>query len=495
MLLLAERQNLQSEVRAVVAALIRRMGIRLREARRLTQRTAVRPAVRILLAGITALLLMSAAVGYGLALWKVPDVMDLTDEKDRHNARFLIVSVGGAVVVAIGLLYTARTYRLSHRGQVTDRFTKALERLSSDDIDVCLGGVYALAHVARDSRAHHDEVVEVLETFIRRRAAPASPSPPRRFPAFPTPGTDRVSPRRPEADVQAALTAIGRRPCRPEHRTLDLAELQLTGSYLANVDLKGANLYRVDLTDADLPGANMIRAQLQWAELGRADLSNAYMAGAKMFSAKLEEAILNDANLTKAILDGAKLYRANMIRSRLVRAYLRGARLVDARMIKANLTDANLEGANLTGAKLLRARLVNANLHDATLVAAELTDAKLSMADLSNADLSRVDLIRARLIGADLGGADLISADLTEANLMGANLSGADLTDSILKGADLTNADLTRAKLIRANLAGANLAGAVLKGASLADAALAGTKGIDLDGGSKPNADGMETGT
>ncbi|WP_171064741.1 hypothetical protein [Actinomadura soli] len=52
----------------------------------------------------------------------------------------LVVSVGGAIVVAISLLYTARNYRLSHRGQVTDRFTKALERLSTEDIDARLGG-------------------------------------------------------------------------------------------------------------------------------------------------------------------------------------------------------------------------------------------------------------------------------------------------------------------------------------------------------------------
>ena len=44
--------------------------------------------------------------------------------QDRYDARILVVSVGGAVVVGLGLLYTARNFRLSHRGQITDRFTR-----------------------------------------------------------------------------------------------------------------------------------------------------------------------------------------------------------------------------------------------------------------------------------------------------------------------------------------------------------------------------------
>jgi hypothetical protein len=39
---------------------------------------------------------MAAAACYGLALWKVPDLMGhggLTDPRDRHNARLLVVEV------------------------------------------------------------------------------------------------------------------------------------------------------------------------------------------------------------------------------------------------------------------------------------------------------------------------------------------------------------------------------------------------------------------
>ena len=86
-----------------------------------------------------------------------------------------MISVGGAFVVIIGLLYTGRNYRLSRRGQVTDRFTVALERLGSSELYVRIGGVHALEHVMRDSTDHHDDVLEVLTAFLRDGFSPRAP--------------------------------------------------------------------------------------------------------------------------------------------------------------------------------------------------------------------------------------------------------------------------------------------------------------------------------
>ena len=105
-----------------------------------------------------------------MALWRAPGWMHATTAQDRYDARVLVISVGGAIVVGTGLLYTARGYRLSRCGQVTDRFTVALERLGSGELYVRIGGVHALEHVMRDSAEHHNDVIEVLTAFIRNRA-------------------------------------------------------------------------------------------------------------------------------------------------------------------------------------------------------------------------------------------------------------------------------------------------------------------------------------
>jgi hypothetical protein len=55
------------------------------------------------------------------------------------RARVWHFHLGEGYFVAGGLIYTVRSYRLSHRGQMTDRFTKALERLGSERLYVHIG--------------------------------------------------------------------------------------------------------------------------------------------------------------------------------------------------------------------------------------------------------------------------------------------------------------------------------------------------------------------
>jgi hypothetical protein len=73
----------------------------------------------------------------------------LRTARDAARGRLLTLAAG---LFALGaLVYTARNFTLSREGQVTDRYTKAIEQLGSDKLDVRIGGIYALERVARDS--------------------------------------------------------------------------------------------------------------------------------------------------------------------------------------------------------------------------------------------------------------------------------------------------------------------------------------------------------
>ena len=92
----------------------------------------------------------------------------------RDDARGRLLTLGAGLLAAGALLFTARNFTLSRRtfelteqGQVTDRYTKAIEQLGSDKLDVRIGGIYALERVARDSVRDHPTVMEVLTAFIR----------------------------------------------------------------------------------------------------------------------------------------------------------------------------------------------------------------------------------------------------------------------------------------------------------------------------------------
>lgn len=72
------------------------------------------------------------------------------EKTDAINAtrQTLLAAVGGSAVLA-GLAFTARTYFLSRRGQLTDRYAKAITMLASDQTTERLGGIYALARIFR----------------------------------------------------------------------------------------------------------------------------------------------------------------------------------------------------------------------------------------------------------------------------------------------------------------------------------------------------------
>jgi hypothetical protein len=85
-----------------------------------------------------------------------------------HSQRSLALLAGAIGVV--GAVYTARTFALNRVGQLTDRFTKAIEQLGHQELDVRLGGIYALERIARDSEKDHPQVMEVLTGYIREHA-------------------------------------------------------------------------------------------------------------------------------------------------------------------------------------------------------------------------------------------------------------------------------------------------------------------------------------
>jgi hypothetical protein len=72
--------------------------------------------------------------------------------KLQNDVRTTGVQLLGGVVLALGAFLTARTIRVIREGQITERFTRAIDHLGSGELDVRLGGIYALERIARDSR-------------------------------------------------------------------------------------------------------------------------------------------------------------------------------------------------------------------------------------------------------------------------------------------------------------------------------------------------------
>ncbi|QFY09565.1 hypothetical protein GBF35_25545 [Nonomuraea phyllanthi] len=388
-----------------------------------SQRTILMVAAVLLLAGLVWVLGPGArwVVDLDVDVTKLPE-KDLATAADAVRGRALAIATGLVALAAV--YYTARnaetarraveltqqtstrTLELTEQGQVTDRYTKAIQQLSdADNPHIRIGGIYALERIAQDSERDRHTVQEVLTAFVR--AYVRDPAPPSAIAKEGEKSQDLRGPRVPEvrADVQAALTVIGR-----------------------------ADMSDADLRRADLAGANLIRATLIGAKLEGADLSNSLLA---------------EANLAKAWLSNATLLRAVLIKANLSKTILEAAALSHALLAEVKLTGADLTGAKLISADLTGADLTGATLHQANLAAAKMERADLSDAILTYAQLSRTELVDARLIRVKLNGADLTDANLFGADLTNADLFGADLTGANLSAANLTGVDLSYTKLGR----------------------------------------------
>lgn len=332
---------------------------------------------------------------------------------------------------------------------MTERFSKAVEQLGSDKIEVRLGGIYALERIAQDSDRDHWTIMEVLTAFIREKSPKVKVSQERtQLKALELEKQlgikfDPMHPLRDELysqakrelydkpiaiDIQAALTVIGRRKEKQrlleEGKYLDLSntnlrEANLESAYLVgasfrDADLRDANFFEADLSDADLSKANLSGANLLCTDLSHADLSST--------------SFLIDDNLSGTSFSCVNLSGAS----------LSGVSLREADLSHADLSHADLKSANLDGA----------DLREANLNGADLREADLSYADLREADLDGANFSKANLSGANLSGASLCHVCLSDANLSDADLSDADLNGTDLNGANLREADLCGVKAL-----------------------------------------------
>ena len=223
-----------------------------------------------------------------------------------NAARTTVLQAVGGLVLTLGAYATWRRLRIneeelraSRDGQITERYSRAIEHLGSESRDVRIGGVYALERVARNSAEDRDAIVAVLCAYIRGH----SPWPP----VNADNGDEEVlrSLAIRANDVQVALTALGRLvgaagdPDVAIPRT-DLRYARLSRLNLGQARLSHANLRRARIHGADLRGALMADTDLGLADLGSSDLRGADLRGVD----------LRGANLTGARLEGATLHGA-----------------------------------------------------------------------------------------------------------------------------------------------------------------------------------------
>ena len=143
-----------------------------------------------------------------VVLWRRPQ----TAEPSGEGRWTRLVSLVTAFTALAALVFTALSLRatrdqigVTEQGQITDRYTKAIDQLGTPGADhlwVRVGGIFALERVALDSPRDQRAMVEVLSAFIHTTSRRST--------------STTVCPATP-ADVEAAFVVLTRRDLGREH--------------------------------------------------------------------------------------------------------------------------------------------------------------------------------------------------------------------------------------------------------------------------------------
>ncbi|GGR03235.1 pentapeptide repeat-containing protein [Streptomyces pilosus] len=273
--------------------------------------------------------------------------------KAVNDVRTTLLQVVGGLVLLFGAYATWRQLRVSQdglratqEGYVTDRFSRAVDQLGSDKLEVRIGGLHALWRIAEQSARDREAIISIQAAYLRAHLPwpPAGPG----GPAADVPINDIAPLETRAADAQVALTALGVL-CR--HREQSWVNLSITDLRRADCDglwfpevnfdracMEAAGLYHANLTQASMVSVNLRHADLTTAVLRRArcilgDLRAAKLVETDLRDADFTETDLREANLRKADAHGAVFHRAD-----LRMADLRGTDLSTAHLLEARLT-------------------------------------------------------------------------------------------------------------------------------------------------------------
>ena len=214
-----------------------------------------------------------------------------------------IVQAAGGAALLTGLLFTARNLRatqdkldIDRQGQLTNRFIQATGQLGAElkdgqpNVEVRLGGIYALNRISRDWPKDYWPIADVLTAYVRHNA---------RWKSATAEGHEWT----PRTDIQAILTVLGHSD--PPGGFNEFHKLDLR-----NTDLRGAEFWDTHLEWTDFFGAHLDGAKFWGAVLSHAKLEHAHLAEANLRAAKLDGASLENADLTEAIFDRETVWPA-----------------------------------------------------------------------------------------------------------------------------------------------------------------------------------------
>ncbi|MBE8477484.1 pentapeptide repeat-containing protein [Streptomyces justiciae] len=266
-----------------------------------------------------------------------------------------------------------RELDISEQGQVTERYTAAVEQLGNSSLDVRLGGIYALERIMRDSPRDQPTITSVLSSYMHTHCVRS-----KQLEETTTP-----------EDLKAAASVIANRKkgvgdeSQVNWSRCSIVDASMKNAFLAEADLSRSHLSAVTLS-GDMRGINLEGASLHDVNMEHVNFQNAWMVDVHLSG----DCYISNWDLTGAQLDGFKVDRVangTVFQSmNFSNTSLKNASLVNLSLPFVSFRNADLEAANLSGLSVSASSLALRG-KPADFRGASLAGARLDGADLSEA--------------------------------------------------------------------------------------------------------------
>jgi uncharacterized protein YjbI with pentapeptide repeats len=292
-----------------------------------------------------------------------------------------LVQALGGIILSITAYIGYRNFKVAEDKQVTERFSKSIEHLGSEKIDIRLGGIYALEQISIDSSKYHWTVVEILSAFVREKSKETSSKKLEKM----------------KEDMQAALTVMNRRRTEqdPQGKKINLMQVNLKLVEFQAANISGVNLSRSDFTSANFSGADFSNSDLMNSDFSFANFSDVNFSGSDLRNVKFFRTNLSGADFSNSDLSDSYLCESNLTNAKLIGTNLNNAHL-GSDYIDNDYDDdyypgqheeeehnpdwnlpANLSGALLIDAKMTGAKLMGADLSKSTMLTKQQIDSAI----------------------------------------------------------------------------------------------------------------------
>jgi len=270
-------------------------------------------------------------------LWQIP-IWQLRNKKDLSRNQILtlenefrktVAQILGGLFVLGGLFFTwsqlsatRESISISQQVFLTDRYSKAIDQLGSNNPQIRLGGIFSLEKLASSSKEYISVVNKVLATYIRQKSKDTS--------AYTF------------EELQAAISVISFKETNRDYLIDKDHGVNISNSLLRESDFDNARLSYAKLINSDFTQSTFVNA----------DLSN--VSGM-------------EANFSKANLKNSNLSQSNFYGSSFEQSIITGAIIKNSNLELVNLSEANLINCDLSGSDLSDAYLYGTILYGADL--------------------------------------------------------------------------------------------------------------------------------